>query len=35
MRTFELNWAEIRAADALADLARTLLGQMLCACGTW
>jgi hypothetical protein len=31
MRNFELNWAEIRAADALADLARALLGQMLCA----
>ena len=31
MHYLELNWAQIRAADALADLVRALLGQMLCA----
>lgn len=31
MHTLNLNWAEIRAADTLAELARALLGQMLCA----
>lgn len=27
----DLNWREVRAAAALADLARELLGEMLCA----
>ena len=31
MQTLNLNWADIRAADKLADLAGPLLGQMLCA----
>ena len=31
MYDLELNWAQIRDADALADIARALLGQMLCA----
>ena len=27
----DLNWTEIRAANAVAELARVLFGQMLCA----
>ena len=31
MHTLDFNWADIRAAGALAEMAKALLGQMLCA----